>query len=133
MSRQSLIGLVIVSLLAAGIVWWQRSAKTSGQTVDVKIPELDRTATAGRALLTQNCASCHGAAAGGTEQGPPLVHITYEPNHHPDQAFYIAAKIGVRQHHWRFGDMPPVEAVNEQQVGKIIAYVRALQRANGIN
>ena len=133
MSRQSLIGLVIVSLLAAGIVWWQRSAKTSGHTVDVKIPELDRTATAGRALFTQNCASCHGAAAGGAEQGPPLVHITYEPNHHPDQAFYIAAKIGVRQHHWRFGDMPPVEAVNEQQLAKIIAYVRALQRANGIN
>jgi hypothetical protein len=38
----------------------------------------------------------------------------------------------VRAHHWRFGNMPPVDGVNRAEVEKIVAYVRALQRANGI-
>ena len=47
-------------------------------------------------------------------------------------AFLLAAKQGVRAHHWPFGDMPPVPGVSEQDVGRIVAYVRTLQKANGI-
>jgi len=40
------------------------------------------------------------------------------------------APAGVR--HWRFGDMPPVEGLSRRDVAAIVAYVRELQRANGI-
>lgn len=87
---------------------------------------------AGRNLFEKNCAVCHGTAAMGTDQGPPLVHRIYEPSHHGDMAFVLAARQGVRAHHWRFGDMPAIEGVSDQDALEIAAYVRALQRANGI-
>ena len=46
-------------------------------------------------------------AAGQNGVAPPLVHKLYEPGHHSDMAFIMAAKNGVRSHHWRFGNMPP--------------------------
>ncbi len=48
-------------------------------------------------------------------------------------AFLMAARNGVRSHHWKFGDMPPVEGITDAEVKTIVAYVRALQQANGIN
>lgn len=102
--------------------------------VEVVVPSLDEDAAAGEILFSGSCASCHGTNAAGMEGlAPPLVHIIYEPNHHGDGAFYSAVQNGVRQHHWRFGDMPPVEGVSEAETAKIINYVRILQRANGIN
>ncbi len=53
-----------------------------------------------------NCSVCHGNEGVGTTKGPPLVHIIYEPGHHADVTFQRAVKYGVRQHHWRFGNMP---------------------------
>ncbi len=62
----------------------------------------------------------------------PLLCIVYEPNHHGDVAFMMAARNGVQAHHWRYGNMPAIEGVSEQEIVNIIAYVRALQKANGI-
>ena len=98
----------------------------------VVIPEFSARAKAGARLFAANCASCHGANATGTEQGPPLVHKIYEPGHHPDTHFQRAVKHGVMSHHWRFGHMPPVPGVSQKDVAKIIAFVRELQRANGV-
>lgn len=89
--------------------------------------------TAGEAAFNANCAACHGERALGTTQGPPLVHIYYEPNHHADIAFHMAVERGVPAHHWSFGDMPPVEGVDRSQVDAIIAYIRFLQREAGIS
>lgn len=87
----------------------------------------------GQMAFEKSCASCHGKnGAGGTGEGPPLIHPIYEPGHHPDAAFLRAAMTGVRSHHWNFGDMPPVEGIDEQTVGLIATYIRELQRANGI-
>lgn len=86
----------------------------------------------GERLFAANCARCHGPSATGTDQGPPLVHVIYEPNHHSDAAFQMAAMNGVRAHHWSFGDMPPVPGVTPEQVTEIVAYVRWLQRQAGI-
>ncbi|MGH7578979.1 MAG: c-type cytochrome [Gemmatimonadales bacterium] len=86
----------------------------------------------GEQLYGKNCAPCHGDQGVGTDAGPPLVHIVYEPNHHADIAFQRAAELGVRAHHWRFGDMPPVPEVDEAAVARITAYVRWLQRKAGI-
>ena len=49
-------------------------------------------------------------------------------------AFVLAARNGVRAHHWPFGNMPPVEQpLTDGELAAIIAYVRELQRANGIS
>jgi hypothetical protein len=86
----------------------------------------------GKALFEQNCSVCHGPAGDGTTQGPPLVHIIYEPNHHADAAFILAARNGVRAHHWQFGDMAPLPDVTDAMVMEIVGYIRWLQRQVGI-
>jgi mono/diheme cytochrome c family protein len=91
-------------------------------------PEL----AAGEAAFDANCAVCHGTRALGTDLGPPLVHIVYEPSHHSDLAFLIAVERGVRAHHWAYGDMPPVPGVSREEIQQIVAYVRYLQRQVGI-
>ncbi len=102
--------------------------------VEVTVPDLSPDEAVGKALFDANCAACHGEnAAGSSEKGPPLVHPIYEPGHHGDIAFYHAALNGSRAHHWRFGDMPPVAGIAEADIAAIVTYVRALQRANGID
>jgi len=86
----------------------------------------------GAALFATNCAACHGQDARGTDHGPPLIHRIYEPSHHDDFAFYRAVGGGSRQHHWQFGDMPPVPGVSFEDTGHIIAGVRQQQRRAGI-
>jgi mono/diheme cytochrome c family protein len=98
----------------------------------VVMPELSLAAQIGQVAFTDNCARCHGANGGGTDQGPPLIHIIYEPNHHSDIAFVLAARNGSRAHHWQFGDMPPQPQVSETEITAIIQFVREVQRANGI-
>ena len=86
----------------------------------------------GERLFDAHCAQCHGRSAVGSATGPPLVHQIYEPGHHSDAAFYLAARTGVAAHHWRFGNMPAQPQVSEADMGRIIAYVRFLQRDAGI-
>lgn len=106
---------------------------TRGTLAEVAVPALSKVAEEGEEIFNQNCAICHGKNAAGVDgAGPPLVHKIYEPSHHGDISFHLAVKQGVRQHHWRFGDMPPIESVGEMQIDAIVAYVRELQRANGI-
>lgn len=86
----------------------------------------------GARAYAQYCAECHGQRGEGTDQGPPHVHVVYEPGHHPDQSFHNAARIGVQSHHWDFGNMEPVEGVTDAQLDAIVGYVRWLQREAGI-
>ena len=98
----------------------------------IVMPELSGLAVQGRLAFGENCARCHGENGGGTNQGPPLIHPIYEPSHHSDVAFVLAAQNGSRAHHWRFGDMPPQPQVGETEIAAIIQFVREVQRANGI-
>lgn len=133
MNRNVVITAIAVSAVAVAILYPRKNEPSGASLVEVKMPQLSGSALEGEQIFSENCAACHGADASGREGlGPPLVHIIYEPNHHGDAAFLIAAKNGVRQHHWPFGNMPPVEGITESQVEKIVAYVRALQEANGI-
>ncbi len=146
----AVVGVVAVGGLA---IWgWQylqpqgtgqghsmASTETSGLAegatiVDVRLPEsLSDDARLGKRMFEAKCATCHGEnAAGQNGVAPPLVHKIYEPSHHADMAFVMAAQRGVRAHHWTFGDMPPVEGVTQGDVKMITAYVRELQRENGI-
>ena len=102
--------------------------------VQINVPaELTETAQVGQRVFEAACADCHGVnAAGQNGIAPPLVHITYEPGHHADEAFLRAARNGVIAHHWEFGNMPAVEGVTDGDVKLVVAYIRELQRANGI-
>ena len=103
--------------------------------LNVNLPDtLTQNAQIGQRAFEANCASCHGINAAGLDGiAPPLVHIIYEPSHHADESFQRAVTLGVRAHHWPFGDMPVVEGLTRGDVTLIIAYIRELQRANGIN
>ena len=103
--------------------------------VDVTVPpEFSELAALGAVAFESACINCHGQNAEGKKGfGPPLVHKIYEPSHHADYAFLMAVENGVRAHHWPFGNMPPQTGFTQGDVKAIIAYVRELQRANGIN
>lgn len=88
----------------------------------------------GKIAYDAACSACHGANGQGRKDiAPPLIHKIYEPSHHGDMAFVLAAKNGVRVHHWDLGDMPAVEGVTQAEVLNIVVYIRALQRENDIN
>jgi mono/diheme cytochrome c family protein len=84
----------------------------------VILPEtFSENAKVGKLLYEAKCVACHAVNASGQDGvAPPLVHKIYEPSHH-----------------WRFGNMLPVEGLTRGDVKMITAYVRELQRANGIN
>ncbi len=142
MKTATIIGTAAL-IVGLGYVFWpiaeqtpQSAAMTTGGALAaVSVPgTLSENAQIGSRAYEANCASCHGANAAGRDGiAPPLVHIIYEPNHHGDESFQRAAALGVQSHHWRFGNMPPVEEVTRADVTMIIAYIRELQRANGIN
>lgn len=146
MSRNAFYGIIAVILLGAGY-WWTSASRTpdgsgaivpsedGAPMVTVVLPDaLSANAEIGKLAFDAKCAVCHGANAAGQDGiAPPLVHKIYEPSHHGDASFLLAAKNGVRAHHWRFGNMPPVEGVTDGDVKMIVVYVRELQRTNGIN
>jgi mono/diheme cytochrome c family protein len=82
----------------------------------------------GETLFNTHCARCHGLGARGTAQGPSFLDKIYEPNHHADVAFYRAPELGVRAHHWNFGDMPKIPGVSREDLTQIISYIRWLQK-----
>lgn len=128
--------LAVSLMVLAGYLYLNRHNPEAGSgepIAAVTVPALTGAALEGEEAFNANCASCHGKNAAGKDGvAPPLVHKIYEPNHHGDMSFVLAAKQGVRQHHWSFGNMPAVADVSDKEIADIIAYVRTLQRANGI-
>ena len=140
--RNTLLGVGAIAALALFAYWQLRTpdqVKPTGATVvdaivAVQVPAIEGNAAIGKRIFDSACAACHGAdAAGTTGIAPPLVHKIYEPSHHGDEAFQRAAANGVKAHHWKFGDMPPVSGLTRGDVTMIITYIRELQRANGIH
>jgi cytochrome c5 len=82
----------------------------------------------GQLLYEKYCSSCHGQQLTGSDKGPPLIHPYYKPSHHGDQSFYRAALQGVKQHHWNFGNMPPVEGMTSKKMDSLVPYVRYYQQ-----
>lgn len=127
--------LIVLATLAAGVglfISKMVAPSPGGVQVNVSVPQLSQLAQAGEKAFAANCAKCHGNNAAGTDHGPPFVHDIYNPGHHADMAFFYAARYGVRQHHWPYGDMPAQPQVSESDVRAIVQYVRELQVANGI-
>ncbi|MCF6305815.1 MAG: cytochrome c [Rhodobacteraceae bacterium] len=95
------------------------------------IPELSEIARQGEVAYNVNCVSCHGINLAGTDKGPTFLHRVYVAGHHADMAFILAARRGVRAHHWRFGNMPPQPEISDEDLGAVITYIREIQAANG--
>ena len=101
--------------------------------VDVVVPDLGSDERAGEVAFISFCAECHGRNAGGRDgYGPPLVHEIYRPSHHADISFLYAPTVGVKAHHWPYGNMPSIPGITREETALVLKYVRALQAANGI-
>lgn len=135
------VAIVAIGLLGLGYwLFFQDQSRPEpleggGPIVQIQLPDtLSANAQLGKLAFDSICADCHGPnAVGQAGVAPPLVHKIYEPSHHGNESFQRAVALGVRQHHWPFGNMPPVEGLTRGDVAAIIDYVRELQRANGIN
>ena len=137
------IALMITALVGLGAGWllWPATSnpvgdmQTGAPLVAVSLPSsFIEQEQNGQATFDANCAACHGEnGSGRSEMGPPLIHKIYEPSHHADISFERAVQYGVQSHHWNFGNMAAVEGLTQADIGNIIAYVRAVQRANDIN
>ena len=135
---------ILVCLLAvAAASFFVFSKNTTSTATELKVGEpienimvpdqISELGVLGKNIFELKCQSCHGInAAGRYEMGPPLVHKIYEPSHHSDQSFYRAVALGVKSHHWPFGNMAAIEGLTKGDVKAIISYVRELQRENGI-
>ena len=135
MSLKLCMLLAVIAVAAAGYLAFVSGTVDEGQPiVSVNLPAtFSAQARLGQKTYEANCASCHGAnAAGRDDVAPPLVHVIYEPGHHGDESFQRAVAQGVRAHHWPFGDMPPVTGLTRDDVADVVAYIRELQRTNGI-
>ncbi len=109
------------------------STTSSDQMVQVSMPALEGDALIGSRVFAANCAACHGDQVGGIDgAGPPLIHKIYEPGHHGDMSFVLAAKRGVTSHHWPFGNMAPIDGITDAEIAMVITFVRTVQRENGI-
>ena len=134
MLMAAVTALAICAVGAAALYLRDQEAaeRDTGATVEVIPADLSVEGKTGEALFHATCAECHGQNAAGTSQGPPLIHDIYNPGHHSDLAFYLAAEVGVRAHHWPYGDMPAQPTVTRDEVALIVRYIRELQVANGI-
>ena len=127
------VGGAVVLLIA--ILWRTGILRSKGEgpperpAPEIAVPDAVK---AGESSFIAHCARCHGRSAAGTDQGPSLILRIYAPNHHSDVSFYQAVNHGVRAHHGRFGDMPTIPDVREDEVTQIIAYVRWLQQRSGV-
>ncbi len=132
--------IAIIAVLVAGgaIVSYnlQPSISQPGDgkpMVALDLPQFSALEKAGEELYNLSCAACHGVDVRGKEGiAPSFVNTIYQPKFHADGAFYIAVQSGVRAHHYGFGSMPAIEGVEREDVATIIAYIRAIQRENGI-
>ena len=123
------IGVLVVVLVIA-VVWFGGNSSNTNTGTGIPVQDADLVA-AGEPVYQARCATCHGTDLRGTDIGPPHLSVVYEPNHHGDAAFVLAAQNGVRAHHWPFGDMAPVPGLSDEDLAAIVAYVRENQRING--
>lgn len=122
------IGLAIAACSASSETIDQTTAPAS---IEQDVPASTEQAAPGAELYAASCAECHGADLKGTDEGPSLLSIVYEPGHHSDAAFVVAVRNGARSHHWDFGPMLPVDGLSDGDISAIVAYVRSVQSEQG--
>lgn len=122
----------------AGTVEAELPNGSTTSTVEAELPAGGSTAgtvgvevATGEPLYQASCGECHGTDLRGTDQGPSLLSIVYEPAHHSDAAFQLAVRNGSPAHHWSFGPMEPVPGLTDEDVDAITVFVRSVQEREG--
>ncbi len=78
------------------------------------------------------CASCHGADLGGGALGPSLRSELYGLDRFTDDQIRASISQGVEQVNWDFGPMPMVSGLSAAEVDAVVAHLRAVQAAEGL-
>ena len=125
----SLIGVLIIFLFTAC-----DKPEPAALRAKNNLPNPNYVANANRGwrLFDSHCSTCHGPELTGTNKGPPLANKIYRSAHHADLTIYWAIQRGVKQHHWKFGNMPPQPQISSEQSADIVAYIRRVLREKGI-
>ncbi len=125
--------VVFVGVIGAGVWISQQKPVSSPATGgEIIVPQFSVLAAEGEVIFNGTCAACHGENLAGTENGPSLLNPYYRPAHHSDYAIVSAVRNGVNPHHWNFGPMPPLDQITSDDLTRVIAYIREIQRANGL-
>lgn len=117
-------GLIVVTVIL--------SVLGGGESAIFDPAAIDTSGLDGETLFAASCARCHGSNLQGSQFGPPLLDDIYRPAHHPDAAFISAVRIGVRSHHWSFGNMPPIADLSDGELAAIIQFIREIQEDAGV-
>lgn len=131
--KKWLVRVAIIAAIGGGYYVLSNNMRTPKVVAVVIVPVFSEAAARGEVVFQGTCAACHGEELTGTDNGPPLIYPAYRPVFHSDYAITSAIKYGVVQHHWQFGPMPPQGDIAEEDIARIIAYIREMQAANGIN
>jgi mono/diheme cytochrome c family protein len=86
----------------------------------------------GAAVYEARCASCHGGDLGGGALGPSLRSELYGPDRFEDDRIRASISKGVEQVNWEFGPMPMVSGLSAAEVDAVVAHVREVQAAEGL-
>jgi mono/diheme cytochrome c family protein len=90
-------------------------------------------AEAGRLAFTEFCIDCHGRLAEGTDRGPDLIAPRFGRALYSDDAFRGARYNKETQHAHADAGAKGAPAFSEVEVDQVLAYVRSLQKARGID
>jgi mono/diheme cytochrome c family protein len=124
------IVFVVVAVVATGGNSSPRDPMTGANEFNIAVQDPILVAE-GNDLFRASCGSCHGLDLRGTGVGPSLLSVVYQPGHHADASFMLAALNGVPAHHWQFGDMGPIPGLSQEAMTRIVAFVRETQRIEG--
>ncbi len=132
--KQAVKWVVVLGVIGGAYFWLSRNpAPVDAPLENIVVPQFSALAAEGEVIFNGTCAACHGVNIAGTERGPSLLRPNYRPRFHADYAIRAAVQNGVTPHHWQFGAMPPQDQIGDAEVERLIAYIRELQRANGLN
>jgi mono/diheme cytochrome c family protein len=86
----------------------------------------------GPVVYEARCASCHGADLGGGALGPSLRSELYGPEQFTDDQIRASISQGAEQVNWEFGPMPMVSGLSAAEIDAVVAHVRGVQAAEGL-
>jgi mono/diheme cytochrome c family protein len=86
----------------------------------------------GAEVYEARCASCHGGDLGGSPLGPSLRSELYGPDRFEDDRIRASISQGAEQVNWEFGPMPMVSGLSAAEVDAVIALIREVQAAEGL-
>lgn len=126
------MALIMVTLVVLTITTMWGKEKISLKASPI-IPELSASAQHGREVINVRCVECHGVdGTGGSRKGPPFLHPMYRDEIFPDFVFKRSLLEGKREKNWRFGPMPAMPDLSDEDIAGIIAFVREVQTATGV-